>query len=69
MTRTQRRIVRPVVLAVAGAAMTTGMAVVLVLGPLRYGMDSSAYVATFAVCLLLTLAGIQLATPKRRRAS
>jgi hypothetical protein len=67
MTRTQRRIVRPVVLAVAGAAMTTGMAVVLVLGPLRYGMDSSAYVATFTVCLLLTLAGIQLATPRRRK--
>lgn len=42
------------------------MTFALVSGPLRYGMDSSAYVATFAVCLLLTLAGIQLATPKRR---
>jgi hypothetical protein len=66
VTKSQRRIVRPVVLSVAGAAMTVGMTVALVSGPLRYGMDSSAYVATFAVCLLLTLAGIQLATPKRR---
>lgn len=69
MTRTQRRIARPIVLTVAGTFMTSFMAVVLVLGPLRYGMDSSAYVATIVGCLLLTLAGIQLATPKRRRAS
>lgn len=69
MTRTQRSILRPLVLTAAGTFMTSFMAVVLVLGPLRYGVDSSVYVAVFAVCLLLTFAGIQLATPNRRRAS
>lgn len=69
MTRTQRSILRPLVLTAAGTFMTSFMAVVLVLGPLRYGLDSSTYLAVFTVCLLLTLAGIQLATPKRRRIS
>ncbi len=56
-------------IALAGISLTLGLALLSLLLPFRYGMDGSAYVAVFAVGLLLTLAGIQLATPRRRRAS
>ena len=67
MTRTQRSIVRPVLLSVAGTGMTVGLVIAIL--PLMYGIDSSVYLAVISLALLLTLAGIQLATPKRRRAS
>lgn len=65
MTRTQRRIVRPLALSVAGTGMTVGL--ILALLPLMYGLDSAIYLAVITVALLLTYAGIQLATPKRRK--
>lgn len=55
--------------ALAGFALTLGLSFLALLLPLRHGMDASAYLAVFTVGLLLTLAGIGLATPKRRRAS
>lgn len=53
-------------IALAGISLTLGLALLAVLLPFRYGMDGSMYLAVFTVGLLLTLAGIQLATPKRR---
>lgn len=64
MTRTQRRIVRPLALSVAGTGITVGLVVAIL--PLMYGLDSAIYLAVITVALLLTLAGIQLATPRRR---
>jgi hypothetical protein len=54
--------------ALAGFALTLGLAFLGLLLPFRHGMDASTYLAVFTVGLLITLAGIQLATPKRRAA-
>jgi hypothetical protein len=55
--------------ALAGFAITLGLAFLGLLLPFRYGMDGASYLAVFTVGLLVTLAGIQLATPKRRRSA
>lgn len=54
--------------ALAGISLTLGLALLALLLPFRYGMDASAYLALFTFGLLVTLAAIGLATPKRRRA-
>lgn len=53
----------------AGFSLTLGLAVLALAVPLRHGMDASAYLTVIAFGLAITLAGIQLATPRRRRAS
>jgi hypothetical protein len=55
--------------ALAGISLTLGLSVLGVLLPFRYGMDGSMYVALFTFGLLVTLAAIGLATPKRRRSA
>lgn len=56
-------------IAIAGISLTLGLSLLSLLLPFRYGMDADAYTAVIAVGLLITLAGIQLATPKRRRSA
>lgn len=53
-------------IALASISLTLGLSFLALLLPLRHGMDASAYLAVFALGFLFTLAGIQLATPKRR---
>ena len=52
----------------AGFALTLGLSLLALLLPFRYGMDGGIYLAVFALGLLVVFAGIQFATPKRRRA-
>lgn len=54
--------------ALAGISLTLGLALLSLLLPFRHGMDGGVYLAVFTVGLLVTLAGLGLATPKRGRA-
>lgn len=55
-------------IALAGISLTLGLAFLSLLLPFRTGIDSGSYVALITLGLLITLAGIGLATPKRSRA-
>jgi hypothetical protein len=55
--------------ALAGFALTLGLSFLALLLPFRHGMDGGVYLAVFTVGLLVTLVGIGLATPKRRRSA